>query len=301
MQISTIKAFLTVCDEKSFSKAARLLYISQPAMTQQIRRMESELGFTLIEREKKGSFALTRAGKDFYAYGKEAVAAYEKAVHRGRLLSQNISREIQIAMHRYDVSLLTYETLARFDAIHPECTLQIEYDPGYAMLDALKEGKIDACFMAEPLSLPDDLEFIPCVTDHIACALQKGHPLSDRSEISLADLRRYGACIQDPPQGKDMLAFNEMLHIRHPNIHTEGYRKFAIPYGKTYRKIIMIEEAMGKRLIHNHSILFSPSRTIVKGYVIHWNAPEAVRDFALLNQSEEAAALQTRNKQKKTV
>jgi len=78
-----LKIFKVVADVKSFSKASELLFLTQPTITQQIKKIENYLGITLFKRDKKGVY-LTREGKEFYKY-------VEKILEDYRLLEEKIS------------------------------------------------------------------------------------------------------------------------------------------------------------------------------------------------------------------
>ena len=78
-----LKIFKVVADVKSFSKASELLFLTQPTITQQIKKIENYLGITLFKRDKKGVY-LTSEGKEFYKY-------VEKILEDYRLLEEKIS------------------------------------------------------------------------------------------------------------------------------------------------------------------------------------------------------------------
>ena len=78
-----LKIFKVVADLKSFSKASELLFLTQPTITQQIKKIENYLGITLFKREKNGVY-LTREGKEFYKYVERILEDY-------RLLEEKIS------------------------------------------------------------------------------------------------------------------------------------------------------------------------------------------------------------------
>lgn len=79
MKISDLELFTTVAREKSFSKAAQRLYISQSAVTQHIKKIETELGFALFERNTHFA-ALTEQGKIMLSTSQEMLKQYHKAL-----------------------------------------------------------------------------------------------------------------------------------------------------------------------------------------------------------------------------
>ena len=77
MLLKQLEYFILVCDQKSFTEAANLAFISQSAISQQIKTLEQELGVTLLHRQGR-SFTLTPAGNYFYRHGKAILKEVEQ-------------------------------------------------------------------------------------------------------------------------------------------------------------------------------------------------------------------------------
>ena len=96
MQIESLKVFCDVVESKSFSKAAVLNYISQSAVSQQIRSLEERYEQKLIERGKR-NLTPTQAGEILYEVAKDALARLETMEHRLRQLSDSVGGTVRVA------------------------------------------------------------------------------------------------------------------------------------------------------------------------------------------------------------
>ncbi|WP_457634951.1 LysR substrate-binding domain-containing protein [Persephonella sp.] len=90
-----LKIFKTVADTRSFSKAAELLFLSQPTVTLQIKKIENYLGITLFKREKKG-VVLTEEGKLLYQYASKILDDYSLLEEGLSNLRENLQRNLRI-------------------------------------------------------------------------------------------------------------------------------------------------------------------------------------------------------------
>lgn len=87
MTIHQLQSFLAVAEKQSFTAAADILYISQSALSQQIRQLEHQLGFQLFDRSTR-QVTLTEAGRSFYRNAQQLQALYAHALSEGQQLQQ---------------------------------------------------------------------------------------------------------------------------------------------------------------------------------------------------------------------
>ncbi|NPA13441.1 MAG: LysR family transcriptional regulator [Aquificae bacterium] len=108
-----LKIFKTVADTKSFSKAAELLFLSQPTITLQIKKIENYLGITLFRRDKKGVF-LTPEGEIFYRYASRILEDYNLMEEGLSNLKENLQKSLRIGASTTIGDFLLPEILADF-------------------------------------------------------------------------------------------------------------------------------------------------------------------------------------------
>ena len=157
MNIRNLEYFIKVVDTNSFTKAAEELFISQSAISQQIKALEDELGFPLMIRNRKG-FELTQAGKYLYIEGKNIIANIKEIENHATYISKNNNKELKIGhVVNYGYQELK-KALRIFSAKYPEIKI-IAVEPSDSPL--ISKGKagshgiqgIGANFIPEILDL----------------------------------------------------------------------------------------------------------------------------------------------------
>ena len=117
MTFTSIKYFLAIVEEGSISAAARNLYISQQALSEQLKKLETEIGVPLLCRSP---FQLTDAGACFYEGGKKLISTYDGMMMELEGVIQNRRRKITIAVPTYCTHPLLLDFLGQFQTRHPE-------------------------------------------------------------------------------------------------------------------------------------------------------------------------------------
>ncbi|WP_439672061.1 DNA-binding transcriptional regulator, LysR family [Cupriavidus necator] len=185
-----LRTFLTIVHERSLSRAAVRLHITQPAVSLALRRLEEHLGHTLIER-RGSNFRLTRAGEEVLriatdVYGSVARLGAELAEQQdevsGLLRLLTVSR---IHSGVYD------ECLAAFHRQHPRVTLQVDVMRSTEIADALaqKAGGVGLSLYRQPgRQSGDGLEHMLFLRQRYAIFCGRHHRLFGRTGLAIADL-----------------------------------------------------------------------------------------------------------------
>ena len=144
-----IMYFLTTAKNKSFSKAARELYVSQPAVRRQILSLEKELGVTLFAREAR-QVKLTESGRMFYDFFEKYRADLMDLKMRARIREQSEKRILRFGIIKnWDLSRLVVPLLRRFSEMHPDVQVEIDsYEP-HQVRELLQYGKEDVILSIE--------------------------------------------------------------------------------------------------------------------------------------------------------
>src|SRR5699024_12595445 len=108
----TLKVFVTVIDKKSFTLAAESLHMTQPAVSNYIRKLEEELGLTLIDRSGK-LVKLNPAGEIYYHYANEMIGMEERVQHRIQDLQNESKGPVQIGASYTDCEYIRPKMLAQ--------------------------------------------------------------------------------------------------------------------------------------------------------------------------------------------
>lgn len=151
-----LTGFVTVVEQNSFSAAADLLYVSQSALSQQIRQLEKQLGFALFEHSTRRA-ALTAAGKNFYPKAKQLLALYGRAVEEGQYLAelaQSQRRRICIACVEDQFLRVWLRFFQMTAQTSPQVSpLAVRYDSRAKLYHALHTGEADLALQLESAEL----------------------------------------------------------------------------------------------------------------------------------------------------
>src|SRR5882724_10486492 len=202
MELHQLRYFCAVAETGSFSRAAEQSHISQPSLSQQILKLEDELGARLFDRLGR-SVRLTELGKTFlpraHAVLRELEAARGDVVEGKEFTGGPVTVGVIPTVAPYFLP----SRLTAFSRKFPQVRLTVVEEITPVLLDRLRAGTIDVAILALPLR-GHEFEAVPLLTERLFAALPKKHKLNSRSSLSLKDLRaepflllRDGHCFRD--------------------------------------------------------------------------------------------------------
>lgn len=142
IDLELYKVFYVVAKNKHMTKASEELHISQPAISQSIKKLEDQLGGTLFLRSNKG-MELTEEGKMFYEYVKGALELINNAEHEFTSFKDLSKGEIKIGCSTTLTKLILMDVLKDFHKAYPNINIQITNDLTSNLINSLKLGKLD--------------------------------------------------------------------------------------------------------------------------------------------------------------
>lgn len=147
-----IEYFLSVAKHLSFTKAARELFVSQPAISRQILAMEEDLGYTLFERTNK-SVKLTESGEMFFHFFTDYKNELNNIKVHAQLISESRQRVLRLGIvDHWDISSFFLPALEAFERLHNQVRVQIfSYDVN-EMENALSTDAVDMVLTIDPVS-----------------------------------------------------------------------------------------------------------------------------------------------------
>jgi LysR family hydrogen peroxide-inducible transcriptional activator len=186
MNIRALQYFVKLAELKHFSKAANACFVSQPTLSTQIRKLEEELGVSLVERAPR-KIMLTPIGEDI--------------AHRARHILRDIEHVKDAARRSKDpetgiIKLGIFPTLAPYLLPHvipvirrqyPELRMQLAEEKTEIILNMLDQGRLDAGLLALPVE-EHGMEVEVLFEEPFVTAMPSSHPLCDKQSISLQDL-----------------------------------------------------------------------------------------------------------------
>ena len=202
MNLRDLGYLLALDKYRHFRKAAHHSYVSQPTLSGQIKKLETELGVILIERGYR-KVVFTEVGKKVLEHARRVLDETQKITTLAKHYKDPSKGELHLALiptvGPYLLPLITASLKRAF----PELNLVLyEYQTG-KILEALRAGNIDAGVLALPLK-QDGLEEIPCYREPFALAVPKGHSLSREKSVDADGLQdepvfllEEGHCFRD--------------------------------------------------------------------------------------------------------
>ncbi|MGQ0614012.1 MAG: LysR family transcriptional regulator [Planctomycetaceae bacterium] len=187
MDLEALRSFFHVARERSFSRAAKLLHVTQPAVSVRIRTLEQELGERLFERARSG-VELTEGGAVLFASAEKIFSDVQEALTRLRELKEGGLGRVRVGCSDTVSLYLLPGVLGRFRKRYPGAEILIRNAHTIELLDLLVRGELDFCIVTAPPSLDRRLVARPLFVDPFLLVCPRRDPLLRRAKISLAAL-----------------------------------------------------------------------------------------------------------------
>ena len=176
MNLWRLECFVALAHELHFGRAAGRLYISQPALSQQVKRLEQELGVALVDRT--GGVTLTAAGQLLFDEGVELLRTVSDLEVRVGGANPELKGELRILYNRSIGVGVGVEVLQEFRRENPEVEVSSQTMWTSWNVEALRDNLTDVAFVRLPLEDPSVVTQ-PLGSDSQMLAMPHGHPLTD--------------------------------------------------------------------------------------------------------------------------
>jgi DNA-binding transcriptional LysR family regulator len=185
MELRQLKYFVTVAEELNFRRAAEKLYMEQPPLSRQIRKLEKELEVELFHRSKKFGVTLTEAGKALFNEAKLTLAQAEQAARAAR--QTKLHNKLTIGFSICTFNQLLPNLVQTFHQQFPDVNVTLTEMSQTAQIQALLDRKIDIGFVHAPIS-HRDLQTVTIHSESLLVALPPNHPMTHQEKIELRSL-----------------------------------------------------------------------------------------------------------------
>lgn len=258
--LTQLEYVLSVEKHRHFGKAARACHVSQPTLSQQIRKLEDDLNIVIFDRVQKPVIA-TEEGQKFIDQAKVVIQEHQRLLHYAKSGAEGVAGEFRLAIIPTISSFLIPYFIGDFAKLFPKVELFVEEYKTETILQELRNDRIDGAIMATP-SGEDGLKEHPLYYEPMVVYAAANHPLLKKTKINPKDLDaselwllKDGNCFKDQVANfcsispKADSVFNN-IHFQSGNLevlknivyHTKGYT--LIP--------AMMMEFMGKKEIEEH-------------------------------------------------
>ena len=187
MDVRQQEYFVAIAEEKSLSKAAARLYVSQPTLSQFLVRLEKEMDTELVRRNKGGVLSLTESGQLFYESCLKILRIRDDFEVKFQKLKDSLAGELVVSTNVSIGAFLFGRALTRLRRKFPDAGIRIEYTGLRTMTEKLQNGILDAglvCYSSPKLT---GFEYIPLPPIEYLVCVPKGHPLAAKGSPSLTE------------------------------------------------------------------------------------------------------------------
>lgn len=196
MDLNALRIFLSVAQERSFSRAAAKVHRTQPAVSQAVRRLEVELGEQLFDRSSKTG-TLTEAGKMLQNYGQRLVRLAEETESAVRELRDLRRGRVLIGANEAAVHTLL-PVIARFRQRYPDIAIDVRRVPARQIAVEVQQGSLDFGALTFHPSEAGLLE-VPVGTDELVLLVPPSHGLAKRRQVSMEDIAEEPVVAHNDP------------------------------------------------------------------------------------------------------
>lgn len=186
MKIRQLEAFRALVLGQTVTQAARMLYISQPAVTRLIADLEEDVGFALFERTR-GRLYPTAEGLTLFEEVERSLIGVERIARTAQEIKASRIGVLQIAgAPALSLSFLP-RAIAAFMETHPDINVLLSSNTSRAVVDMVMKQRCNVGFVILPMNYPS-LHGEPLISTDMVCVLPRGHRLSDKALITPVDL-----------------------------------------------------------------------------------------------------------------
>lgn len=277
--------FISVVETQSFTKAAEECYISQSAISQQIKALEEELDVQLLIRNKR-SFTLTPAGEYFYKHCKEILDEVNQLCQKTKEIEddQNV---LKIGYLRGYHGQEIKETIIEFSSLYPQVSIDLKRGNHEELYNYLISGEASLVMSDQRRSFHED--YINYHLLHMDCYIEisKDHPLSKREYVDVNDLRKVTCILVASKEQQEIEKefYENIIGLKCHYIFAEGIEeaRLLVTINKGFMPIEYTQKEI-KEQNHIQSIpLYRHHKQLQRNYCAFWKKEKShyyVEEFA---------------------
>ena len=272
-----MRYFVAVAETGNISRAAKAIFLTQPALSRQIKALEHEIGQCLLERQAH-SIQLTPAGETLLREARELLKHADQVMERARTAGQGV--RLRVGYAPSFASGLLSAALEVFTQTHPNARVELFDLSTKEMLAGLDNDKLDAVLTVVPDGDGRGLRWTPLLRAPWQLAVGRQHPLAKRGRVTAAEVAREPLlvfCQRDYPEYWDIVTGWLRKHRVRPRIAGE--------YDGVDSLMAAVESRLGVALVANRSGRLVPQHVRLKALAA---PPEPLR-IAVGHRAERSA------------
>jgi DNA-binding transcriptional LysR family regulator len=210
VELRHLRYFVAVAETENVSRAALKLHVSQPALSRQIRDLEDEIGFCLLERTAK-SVSLTDAGRAFLKDARALLQQADEAVKRACEIASAEPTELKVGYSPAATARILPSILRAYQGAMPNVHVKLHDWTNEENIVGVRDGRLNLALVVRPpkASSLERVRFEELIRERICLAVPPNHAFANRRSVSLADAARepfIGLTREDYPDYHSILA-----------------------------------------------------------------------------------------------
>lgn len=234
MEIYQLQYFIKTAEVLHFTKAAELCFVTQSGLSQQIKKLEEELGMPLFIRIGK-KVQLTEAGSVFLIHAKQVIENVQNGKQAIDDLNEMIGGELRIGV-TYIFGLLVLPIVNLFAKRYPNLKIVVEYGSTEPLEQKLLNNELDLVLVISSKEIKETIQKIPLFTSNLVVAVAKTHPLAVLDKISFKKMDEFPLIL--PVRGFSSREFLDELFLKN-NMKP----KVAIELNAVHALLQLVEES----------------------------------------------------------
>lgn len=189
MELRHLRYFVAVAEMENVSRAALKLHVSQPALSRQIRDLDDEIGFSLLERTAK-SVRLTDAGRAFLDNARALLQNADEAVTKARAVASAEPTELHVGYSPAPTAEILPKTLRAFQRKMPNVHVRLHDSRNKDILDGIRDGRLQLGLIVPSLkaSALHDLRYETLFHERVCVVVAPQHPFARRRAVPIAEV-----------------------------------------------------------------------------------------------------------------
>jgi len=211
--MNSLLVFYEVVKARSFSKAADVLFMTQPGVSNHVSQLEAQAGHPLLKREK-GKFQLTKEGKIVFKYAEKIEILARELEHTIRNLQKDVKPLLRIGSPPVYSRIVMPYILASFQKTYPDIMIKLDVGGSDEMIQSVMSMHNDIVIVANTRA-SKKLYVLPFLKEELVLITAVRHPLAARDEVSIRDIEPYTFILREEGSGtrKAVLASFQSMNI----------------------------------------------------------------------------------------
>ena len=286
MDITPLRYVVTLARMRSFSRAAETLYVSQSSLSQQIAKLEKEIGYPLFQRTTK-YVQITEEGTRFLAQAKKVLAEYDALHAQVEATRASMEHTINLGMsvvYRPNAA----EAVVRFMQTHPDIDVNLTSAWELDLVEMLRNGRIDLALFGIDWENDDlsGMTVTPLHDERVVASMSPQHPLAQRESVSLAELANETLIFTSDRSGVRRLV---LQRFRQMGVHLHN----SMEINDTETRIHYVTQNIGIAFTMAHTHHWENAQTTLRVPV----EPKMIRTYSLVTSQSGASRHPTAIKQ----